>query len=328
MNNTLIKNLKSSVKTVFGWLGFKISKIPNKNTSPIKWVQTRVGKFSIFLTSNHLLPFYLENHPFYSTNLPRLALLVIKKYKDLRMIDVGANVGDTVALVRSACHFPIVSIEGDDKFFEILKVNLKQFEGVECYKQLLGEKDGTIEAILLKNIETARIQSTNTLNQKATLNIMKLDSFLENHRSFSSAKLLKIDTDGYDMKVIRGGMRFVKDSKPVLFFEYFFHEDQEDDGISTLLLLENAGYKDIIFYDNFGKFILSANLSDRILIKQLHNYIDKRTRTPLSYYDIILFHEEDSDLARKFIEDEMHFFYQEKDVSTQYEKNRHTPDLR
>lgn len=315
MKHLLKKKLTKTTKTVLRRLGFQISRIPSKTEGLIKWVPTKVGKFSILLPSNHLLPLYFENHPFYSSNLPRLTSLILQKYKNLKMIDAGANVGDTVALVRSTSYFPIICIEGDDKFFEVLKTNLKQFKDTECYKQLLGDKDGTVNGILLKNIETARIQNTNVLGPATTLSIMKLDTFLKSHPLFRSAKLLKIDTDGYDMKIMRGGLQFLKDSKPVLFFEYFFHEDQEDDGISTLSLLESIGYKNIIFYDNAGKFILSTELSNKLLIKQLHNYIDNKTRVPISYYDMVVFHEDDSDLASKFISEEMNFFYNKMGTS-------------
>jgi len=85
--------------------------------------------------------------------------------------------------------------------------------------------------------------------------------------------------------------------------------EQKDDGISTLESLEAIGYQDAIFYDNCGKFILSADLSNRLLIKQMHNLIDKNYKTPFPFYDLVLFHRTDSDIAKKFIAAEMNLFY-------------------
>ncbi len=47
------------------------------------------------------------------------------KYPDLTFIDIGANVGDTVVLLRAlGAGSPILCIEGDDRFFAILSKNL------------------------------------------------------------------------------------------------------------------------------------------------------------------------------------------------------------
>jgi len=312
MNDLKVK-AKLFVKGAINKLGFQISRLPYEGGNSSELIKVKVGDYQILLNGNHQLPQYMRN-PYYSTNLPRLAQAVKEKYSDLTMIDVGANVGDTVAFARSKSYFPIVCIEGDDDFFKILKTNLEGFKDVYPFQHILGEKKAVIEAVLEKNAgssETARIKSLTLAGQKKSLSLIALDDFFETNPQFKKAKLLKIDTDGYDLKIIRGGLEYIKETKPILFFEYdtVFLEEQDDDGLSTLKSLESLGYEDAIFYDNGGKLILSTKLSERLLIKQLHNMIDKNYRTPFPFYDIVLFHGEDGDIAKKFIEDEMRFFY-------------------
>lgn len=305
--------LKLFIKKIFYKLGWQISRLPYTGKGSSELVKIKVGDYHILINGNHNLPFYMRS-PFYSTNLPRLATFVKEKYENLSMIDVGANIGDTVAFCRSKCDFPIVCIEGDDDFYSILQTNLSNFKNVSSFKCLLGEVNSSIGGVLKKNdgsSETARIVNQLSVGENNKLNIITLDSFFVSNPQFKNAKLLKIDTDGYDLKIIRGGLSYIKETRPVLFFEYdtVFLAEQGDDGISTLLTLEGLGYKDAIFYDNGGRFVMSVDLHNHLQLSQLHNLIDKNYRLPFPFYDIVLFHEGDTDIAKNFINSEMKFFY-------------------
>ena len=98
-------------------------------------------------------------------------------------------------------------------------------------------------------------------------------------------------------------------AKPVLFLEYdrFLLSNVNDDGLSTLFMLENIGYETIIYYDNFGRFMLSAELSNKELIEQLHFYTDDK-KSAFHYYDICVFHQQDKQLANDIIKTESSFF--------------------
>lgn len=309
-----ITKLKISAKNFFNRLGFQVSRLPYQPRPTNEPIRVKVGNFHIWINGNHQLPMYMRN-PYYSTNLPRLAAKLQEKYANLTMLDVGANVGDTVAFVRSKSYFPIVCLEGDEDFFQLLQKNLANFQDVYAFRRVLGEKSGKAAGVLKKNegsFETARIQNQGAAGSTGSLNLVTLDSFLGEEPKFKNAKLLKTDTDGYDLKIIRGGLGYIEAAKPVLFFEYdtVFLAEQHEDGLATLKILESLGYRDAMFYDNSGRFLLSADLSDHRQIAQLHNLIDRNYRTPFPFYDIVLFHQEDKDVAQAFIEDEVRFFSQ------------------
>lgn len=309
------RKVKDSIKFFLKEIGFTIIKIPKKKSST-KIVKNKIGNFYLSMREDHQLPAFIKYPSVYSKNLPRLTVDVLKKYPNFTMIDVGANIGDTVALSRSECFFPIVCIDADDDFFELLRNNIKQFEGVTCYKQLLGEKDETIKAELSKSIETARLKSSEN-SSTASVQVITLDTFIDNHKEIKLPKVLKIDTDGYDMKIVRGGLNYIESVKPIIFIEYdpIFLFDQGDNGVDTLLILEGKGYEDVIFYDNVGKLIVSGKISDHLFLKQMNNYIDIKTRMPFPYYDLVIFHKDDSDIAKVFIGNEMNFFYNGKEYA-------------
>ncbi len=269
--------------------------------------KVKVGNFEIFVNRTHALPRYLREKPSYSANFPRVVSLVRALYPNLVVLDVGANIGDTVALVRSATDCPMVCIEGDDFFFSILKKNITQFNNVHAYQYFLGEKDTSVVTNDTKRQGTFSIDTKANTRHANTIQTHTLDTFLkkENPCKNRDAKVLKIDTDGYDLKILRGGKHFIEENHPVLFFEYdrAMLTRVGDDGLETLEWLKRVGYSSIIFYDNAGRFIFSTTLRDMNLVRQMYQYtLGKESAFP--YYDICLFHEDDSAIAKKFIEEE------------------------
>lgn len=93
----------------------------------------KLWNYKIKIPFSHNLPVVIISHKNYNTNLPRIAIYVNSKYPDSSIIDIGANVGDTAALLRSFTDYPITCVEGDTKFFDLLKSNTQQMKGIYLY---------------------------------------------------------------------------------------------------------------------------------------------------------------------------------------------------
>lgn len=252
---------------------------------------------------NPLISVYKTQTEF-NSEICRLVNVTANKYPGLTCIDIGANVGDTVAIVKSQQKIPMICIEGDNTTFEYLKKNTAQFNDVKIFKQFLGEKDSAIKANLdKKGWNTTIVPASDSAN---TIDIKKLDTLFEQEKlDVSSAKFLKIDTEGFDTIIIRGALQFISDIKPVVYFEY--NRDNmtaiNEDGLSTLNILEQHGYSKILIYDDRGRFIASTDLTNKELIKQLHNYANGKDGL-IYYYNFCLFHSNDSDVAEAAIKNE------------------------
>ncbi len=85
----------------------------------------------ILLPEGHMLPIIRVDHPHYAANVARLARSLRAKYGDLAILDIGANIGDTVAILRREVDSPILCIEGSQTFMPFLKANLASFKDVE-----------------------------------------------------------------------------------------------------------------------------------------------------------------------------------------------------
>lgn len=269
-------------------------------------VKTKIGLFDIHIPLTHHLPFILKTSPLYSNNLVRIAKLVNEKYSDLKFIDIGANIGDSVALLRSVTDFPILCIEGDDYYYNILEKNIALFKDVQIKKSYIGEFTSEMNVNPVSKNGTAYLHQEGDINKKTL--IKNISSILEEHELFSKSKMLKIDTDGYDNKIIRGSFSYLKESKPVIFFEYdpYFLAQQGEDSLSIFKFLHTIGYKKLLIYENRGEFILSADIDNVTLLEDITNFYSGRNG--LLYCDICVFHEEDEDLFNTVRLSEIRFF--------------------
>lgn len=264
----------------------------------------QVGAYQLTANKEHQLENYLKLYKYYSGNLPRIAKLIERKYPVYAIIDIGANIGDTIALLRTAnIQQMIHAVDGDPVYYQLLQSNLHLFQEVKSYLHLLGDETKSEFLTIGTNDGTGKV-----IGADKKTDILKLDDFIEKNH-ITGVKLLKIDTDGFDLKILRGGKGLFEKEKPVLFFEYdaFFIEEQNDDGIEVFMQLQSAGYNQALFYDNFGRLLISFSIENIKLIQQLYNYTRKR-EGEIEYFDVCVFHSTDDQLAAEVIDAEMKFF--------------------
>jgi FkbM family methyltransferase len=296
-HDTQLNRLKANI---FTRLFYKIIKL----SDPL--ISYKIAGFNLLLPFSHQLPFILKTYPLYSSNLARLAKYVKQKYEHLKFIDIGANIGDSIALLRKEAEFPILCIEGDEQFLSVLEKNATLFSEVYIIKAYLGECSNSIRGTTIKQGGTAHLSDNKVGNN--IIEVKKLSDVLKDYPSFWQSKMIKVDTDGFDCKILRGAADFLKSAKPIIFFEYdpFFLSQQGDDGTSIFNDLSSYGYKNLLIYDNFGDLMFSTNINNSRLLEELHLYFSGRLGH--RYCDICVFHTEDSDLFEIAREREIQFF--------------------
>jgi FkbM family methyltransferase len=261
-------------------------------------IRYELGGREILLPFEHDLPLIRSAFPQYSTNIGRLCSHVSVKYPDLHLIDIGANVGDTVAIVRELSQCPILCVEGDEYYFNILSENIRRakFLSVETVRAFVATYTGEIKGQLVSLAGTAHFVENNANSMKA----IKLSYLLNDFPKFQSSKLLKIDTDGFDCGILRSELKWLGERKPVIFFEYdpFFFQNQSYNGARIFEDLLGAGYTFAIIYDNFGDYLISVDLQrDALILADLQDYYIGRLGQ--LYVDVAVFHWEDRDLAEQ-----------------------------
>jgi FkbM family methyltransferase len=265
-------------------------------TDPL--VFSKVGNYYIKHKFSHNLPKFLINHRYYNINMVKVAETISKKYKDLTIIDVGANIGDSVALIKTFIEVPILSIEGNGEYYELLKENTKKFKNIKLIKTMVDERRHTGRGEITNINGTGLIEVDKTSD---TISFDKIDNLLRLNKKYAKSKFIKIDTDGYDGKVIRGSTVYIKKQKPIIFFEYspILLESAGDSGEEIISFLKDRDYKYLLIYMNTGEFLCSTQTTNTRLLGQLTHYLkDMNMR---AYYDICAFTEDDLDIYKEIV---------------------------
>src|SRR5688572_20032723 len=101
---------------------------------------------TLLLPLSHELPVIRRRLPDYSRNIARIAAALAEKHPGMTMVDIGANVGDTVAIVRRLARFPILCIDGDPLYYALLVENTRALGDVQHANVYIGEASTTLHA--------------------------------------------------------------------------------------------------------------------------------------------------------------------------------------
>lgn len=306
---TSMNFMKQLLKAILALMGLSLTRLP-RTASPeeITIAPVQVGKYNIVMRQNTDLSRAYTTNPHYGSALGRLGLAVAQKYAGLHVIDVGANVGDSLAIIKSVMDTPVLCIEGDEQAFALLQQNIVQFHSVTPKQNFLGETTEIISATLDKQGWNGTIlPSPQNVTKSSPMQITSLDDLLKNDPNLEQYHLLKIDAEGFDCRIIRGSSNLIERVKPVITFEYNRDNMKPlgEKGLDTLWMLKEMGYNIILFYDPLGRFILATTLDAKELIDDLHHYADCKNGF-IHYYDLCLFHRNDDDIAFKFVRSERH----------------------
>lgn len=266
-------------------------------------IEAEVEGARLAVPLSHALPEYLKVFPHYASNLGRLAAALKRKYPDLAVIDIGANIGDSIAVIRRGADAPVLCVEGNPVFLKTLRLNASRFGRVSVAENYVGEKEGSLMA------EDRMLGGTSHIAEGGSreIKVKPLSLIAAGYPGFEAAKLVKIDTDGFDCKIIRGSADFLAAARPAVFFEYdpLLLARQNDEGLSVFAALRGAGYSSALVYDNLGHFMLSLELSEERLLTELHAHFYSYRGD--RFGDICAFHSEDAELCAELARSETQY---------------------
>ncbi|WP_082807859.1 FkbM family methyltransferase [Helicobacter himalayensis] len=160
-----------------------------------------------------------------------------------------------------------------------------------AYNINLAQGSGRLEKITPTNSESTHHEDfSNTKNNSNPLTFKTLDCIVLKHHF--EPNFIKIDTDGFDFKVLRSAQQTLKESQSLVLFEWdMFHlQAQNEDPLSIFSYLESLGYHKALIFDNFGTPLCVAKLSDIQNLKLLLDYTLYSDKN-IYYYDVLLFPE-------------------------------------
>lgn len=257
------------------------------------------------LPDGHWLPQIRSELPNYAENVGRLAATVESKYPGRGFIDIGANVGDTAAIVSAHSRLPILCIEVSELYYEILQANVRRLKAdVELELARVDSSDAEKAGDLRIEFGTANFRPGSS--NGATQCFSTLDAILGEHPRFRTSKLLKIDTDGMDGRILEGAIDWIAAAQPVLFWEHDIGRDADlqGPGLRIFERLFDAGYAAALLFDNTGEFIQTVALDNHQQLAEISDYLPGGEQL-YGYCDVCAFHVQDADLCARFREIEI-----------------------
>lgn len=248
----------------------------------------------LLMPLSHDLPLNRRIFPQFNTALARLAAAMAQKYPAMTVIDIGANIGDTVAVLRKTVACPILCVEGNERFLCCFRKNANQFTDVELEEAFVGPADESSQYVVESaGGGTARLEKTSG----AGVVMRSMSQILQHHPRFHDTKFFKVDTDGFDTKIILSELEFFKRAKPAIYLEYdpYLYRNAGVDSFSLFESLRQIGYRSAMIFENWGDYLLTADLSNQTLMEDIHSYYFGRRG--LRYCDICVFHQDDQDVA-------------------------------
>lgn len=254
------------------------------------------GEKLLYMNFSHQIPIYLAQFPLYDTALARLVKEVGANY----IIDVGANVGDGVALIKfSNVNVKILCVEGNTAYSNLLKKNYPDDDSIVIEEVFCSDINERKDMYLSSKGGTASFDIG--LDGSGDLTTFyTLDEIVKKHPEFTNVDLIKVDTDGFDYKVIRGSLSVLKSKQPFVFFELdkkFLIRNNENI-MSVFELFENCDYNRFILYDNYGYLLGLFNFTQLAIVNSLIDYMYKKEM----YLDVLMI--KDVDIANKLFESE------------------------
>jgi FkbM family methyltransferase len=120
-----------------------------------------------------------------------------------RVFDIGANDGQFAAGLSE--EFPdaeLYCFEPVSSTFRELEKNLKN-TNIKCYNIGFGSKSGQSTIYITENASTNSLIEPEKYARRETVSITTLDQFVKQYE-IGNIDLLKIDTEGFDLEVLKG----------------------------------------------------------------------------------------------------------------------------
>jgi len=202
--------------------------------------------------------------------------------RNLVVLDIGANVGFWT-LKFAKRYRKIHAFEPNPEIFPVLKKTIRKLRNVSLHRCALGDESGFSDFFVHRgHVYSGLLIKREGYIKTIRVPVRTLDSF-----GFDAVGLIKIDTEGFELPILMGGIETIKRETPQLYIE--IHEQDQEAPI--LNLLQELGYTYSIFPIRNGSqsIIITARTplskadSDNIIELEENLVLDSTMETPTQH---------------------------------------------
>jgi FkbM family methyltransferase len=225
----------------------------------ILWERNRLTNKAVLIKFDSSLQIWL--HPndgvgrlifYFGYHEPEIFCFLDKYLREgMVFVDVGANIGSYTlfAAKRVAPTGKVYAFESENETFEKMlhNIEINDFDNIVAKNLAVGNKESEVE--IVKDLDTAksyvRISEPNSVPSFLEKNPMIcLDRYFEQH-SVHKVDYLKIDVEGFEYNVVKGGKNFIKKNIPSIIQIELINEFLRRSGSdvsSVCKLIKDLGY--------------------------------------------------------------------------------------
>lgn len=243
------------------------------------------------MPAEHPLAPTLMQFPQYNRPLG-LAMEAIGKFhtgsSNMAVIDVGANIGETVAIIEQHCpaRSTYLCLDADQDIIELCALNHAENPRVLVQQGFIGEQEGA--PVLLQDDGRANPSTILAVGGKAAAGrLTRLDSIANSFaRANGGLSLIKIDTEGFEFSVLRSAQTLLQEYRPAVYFEWFprLLKNFGEEVWTGFEYLQSLGYRDFVVFTNRGDYYCKFSDPDRLLLRSLASVA--MADESLGYFDV------------------------------------------
>lgn len=185
--------------------------------------------YNMLMNDYHLVHEMMREGSFYEHWLLEF---IQKHFSGGTFVDVGANTGNHSVFFVTQCHARVLAIEPLDESASLLEQNMQRNASGKDYMIIRKaiSNENMEGYMLIPDAAEQSIGGTRFVQDKADgekavhTHCITLDSLLENEKEI---RLVKIDVEGAEVKVLQGAMKIIEQHKPELFIETFLKDNLE-----------------------------------------------------------------------------------------------------
>ena len=265
-----------------------------------------IDGFDMDLGEGHGLQLTQKYNPMYDRFVPYLGMIAdAKNIIDPVMVDIGANVGDTVAAFIRHTKSNVICVEPTRKFHNLCRKN------IDGFGHYYSDRISLVNAYV-SDIETTEFVSEiidGTAIKRVVESSAEAPTYTLPHivnkcgYSMEQLALVKVDTDGYDADCIFSMVEALYKFSPVLYWENQIDENTQYEKYTRMgEFLEQSGYHNFFIFDNYGNYICQTKLKGYIEINDyLKRILNKKSTRSFAYVDVLAAKDCDVDICSKTI---------------------------
>ena len=155
----------------------------------------------------------------------KLALKKLKKHGIYKVLDIGANKGQWANMALETLNCRVISFEPQSSVFEELNLLKNKYgEKIQTFRLAVGDLDNEIQInVHASSTELSFIDDrlkkmpllADKTNKQELVSMVTLDSFFKTEsKLLEDVDLIKIDTEGFELNVLKGGLNYIQTVSP------------------------------------------------------------------------------------------------------------------